>query len=204
VIWILALAFPCGIAAQSGDADYVRLPEAKEIALARSAAPEAVSADATVWVLRDGAFQVAVHGGNGNHCFVQRSQPLSLEPICYDPEGAETIMRWEFEHFRGRTAGSSREELERALAEAVGSGEIAVPKRPAMSYMMSSAQRLYDPESGRSAGNWMPHIMLYVPYLTSEAIGLEQMMPTIQVTEGGTPMAHLIVVVPEFVDPKTP
>ena len=203
VIGITALALPSGIMAQASDADYVRLPEAEEIALARSAAPEAVSADATVWVLRDGGFHVAVHGTNGNHCFVQRSQPLSLEPICYDAEAAATILRWEFEHFALRSAGSSPEELERALAEAVGSGEIAAPKRPAMSYMMSSAQRLYDSESGRSAGNWKPHIMLYVPYLTSEAIGLPEMMPTIQVTRPGTPMAHLIVVVPEFVDPET-
>lgn len=98
----------------------------------------------------------------------------------------------------------SRAELERALAEGVGSGEIPMPKRPAMSYMMSSAQRLYDPESGRSAGNWKPHIMLYVPYLTSTAIGLGEVMPTIQVARPGTPMAHLIVVVPQFVDPASP
>ncbi len=205
-IWILALAVPQAVGAQAveGESTYVRLPEAQEISLARSAAPEAVSADATVWVLRDAVFEIAVNGTNTNHCFVQRSVPLSLEPICYDAEGAATILQWEFEHFALRTAGLSTEELELKLAEAVGTGKLPIPKRPALSYMMSSAQRLYDPESGESAGNWMPHLMLYVPYLTNEAIGLTRMLPTLQVARAGTPLAHLIVVVPEFVDPKAP
>ncbi len=187
---------------QSGPRDYVRLPAAWEIALARSAAPEAVSADATVWVLGDGRYEIAVHGTNGNECFVARSQPQSLEPICYDPEAAATILRWEFAHFELRTAGKSTPELEAALAEAVGSGKLRTPNRPAMSYMMSSAQHLFDPESGRDAGNWRPHIMLYVPYLTNDAIGLTAMTADVFVVRPGTPMAHMIVVVPDFIDPK--
>jgi hypothetical protein len=182
----------------------VRLSEVEEIALARSAAPAAVSADATIWVLRNGFFEVAVRGVNSNHCFVQRSQPLSIEPICYDPEGAATIMRWEFEHFRARTEGLSRSEVENALAKAIRRGDIPLPKRATMSYMMSSGQRLYDPGSGRSVGNWMPHVMIYVPYLTAEMIGLGMNTDAISVAEEGTPMAHAIVVVPEFVDPQVP
>lgn len=199
---LAAASVPAGLSSQTPSADYVRISEPEEIALARSAAPAAVSAGATVWVLRDGAYEVGVKGENGNHCFVARSQPLSLEPICYDAEAASTIMLWEFEYFRLRTAGSSDEQREAALAQALGTGEIPLPGRPAMSYMMSSGQRLYDPESGHSAGNWKPHVMLYIPYLTPEAIGLPAGLPRIQVARPGTPMAHLVVVVPEFVDPE--
>ena len=71
-----------------------------------------------------------------------------------------------------------------------------------MSYMMSSAQRLYDSESGRSAGNWKPHLMLYIPYLTDKDMGLMESTPTLQVARSGTPVAYLVIVVPEFVDPK--
>ena len=197
------LLIPAAAAAQSLEAPPT-FSTAEEIALARSAAPEAVSADATIWVLSDGEFEIAVNGTNTNHCFVQRSVRLSLEPICYDAEGAATILQWEFEFFALRTAGLSSEDLELKLAEAVGTGKLPIPKRPALSYMMSSAQRLYDPESGRSVGNWMPHLMLYMPYLTNEEIGLSTMLPTLQVARSGTPLAHLIVVVPEFVDPKVP
>lgn len=200
---IAVLVFGTGPAhGQSGPRDYVRLPEDREVALARSAAPDAVSADATVWVLRDGEYDIAVPGSNGNECFVARSHPQSLEPICFDPEGAATILRWEFAHFELRTAGKSSDELEVALAEAVGSGRLRMPNRPAMSYMMSSAQHLFDPESGRDAGNWRPHIMLYVPYLTNEAIGLTETSADVFVVREGTPMAHMIVVVPDFIDPK--
>lgn len=207
---IAATLMPGGLAAQTASRSevppthYVRLAEPEEIALARSAAPEDVSADATLWVLRDGEFEIGIEGSNGNHCFVARSQPRSLEPICYDAEAAATVFEWEREHFRLRTGGASKEEMEAALARALGSGEIPMPRRPAMSYMMSSGQHLFDPESGRDAGNWRPHLMLYVPYLTIEDIGLPEMLPWIQVARPGTPMAHLVVVVPDFVDPKTP
>lgn len=190
--------------AQSGPADYVRLGEVEEIALARSAAPGQVSDDATVWVLRDGRYEIAVEGSNGNHCFVARSMPLSLEPVCYDEEGAATVLRWEFEYFRLRMAGTSESEREAALARAIETGVIPIPDRPAMSYMMSSGQRLFDPESGRDAGNWRPHLMLYIPGLTPEQIGLTRMTPTMQVARPGEPMAHLVIVVPDFVDPESP
>jgi len=186
---------------QLAPTDYVRLSEGREIALARSAAPDAVSRDATVWVLRNGKYEVAVPGSSGNECFVARSQPRSLEPICYDREGAATVLHWELEHFALRTAGKSAAEIEAALAEAVGSGRIRMPSRPAMSYMMSSGQHLFDPESGRDAGNWRPHVMIYVPYLTNEEIGLSETTGHVFVVRPGTPMAHLIVVVPDFVDP---
>ncbi len=197
------LALSAGpVAAQTANGtDYVRLAEDEEITLARSAGPDEVSAGATIWVLRNGEYTIAVEGTNANHCFVARSLPQSLEPVCYDEEGAATVLRWEFKYFELRTSGKSKQELEAALAEAIGSGELRTPSRPAMSYMLSSAQRLYDPESGRSAGNWKPHLMLYVPYLTDESIGLSAGMATLQVARPGTPMAHLIIVVPEFVEP---
>ena len=59
---------------------------AKEIALARSAAPAEVSRDATVYVLTDTGYAVAVPGSNGNACLVDRSWPDSLEPQCFDPD----------------------------------------------------------------------------------------------------------------------
>jgi len=44
-----------------------------EIALARSAAPESISGDAEVLVLRRHGFETAVKGKNGFACIVERS-----------------------------------------------------------------------------------------------------------------------------------
>ncbi len=182
--------------------DYVRLSLAEELALARSAGPEQVSAQATIWRLQDGEYLVAKQGSNGNHCFVMRSMQQSLEPICYDEEGARTVMQWEFKHLELRLAGLSPKEIDAALADALISGKLPLPSRPAMSYMLSSGQRLFNSETGRSVGNWKPHLMLYVPYLTSEQFGLTEGTPSMFVYRGGTPRAHLITVVSDFVHPE--
>lgn len=202
VVLSLAGAAPAG--AQDDGAAWVALEPDREIAYARSAAPAEVSADATVWVLGRDGYGVAVEGTNGNHCFVARSLPQSLEPICYDAEAARTVMQWEFAHFALRTSGPDREAVDRALAEKIATGELDTPARPAMSWMMSSAQRLFDPASGRAAGNWQPHIMLYVPDLSEEDIGIPGALPAVQVADSGTPRAHLVVVTPDFVDPAPP
>lgn len=203
LILILLVGFASDAVAQASDAtDYVRLDEAEEIRFARSAAPDVVSADATIWVLRDGEYTVAFRGTNGTQCIVGRSQPKSLEPICYDEEAAATILPWEFKFIELRRRGVNKEDQERILAELVGSGALPMPDRMAVAYMMSSAQRLYDPESGRFAGNWKPHVMIYSPYLTRTDVGFNNNLPTFQVTRPGTPMAYMIVVVPDFVDPK--
>ena len=194
--------FSTALAQTTMMATYVELTAEEEIALARSAGPDEISADATVWLLDGGEYVVAEEGSNGNHCFVMRSMAQSLEPICYDEEAAATVLPWEFEFFRLRMEGKSPEEVDRTLATALGSGMLRAPSRPAMSYMLSSGQRLFDPESGRNAGNWKPHLMLYIPYLTMEDIGLTQPTSTMFVFKSGTPMAHLIIVVPDFVDPQ--
>ncbi|NIR46637.1 MAG: hypothetical protein GWN99_19715 [Gemmatimonadetes bacterium] len=173
-----------------------------EIALARSAAPPQVSADATVMVLQDGQYVVGARGSNDVVCMVSRSRPGSREPICYDAEAARTILPMEIRRVELRLAGESSETIERIIAEGIGSGEFQLPRRPAMSYMMSSGQVLISGE-GRNVGNWYPHLMLYWPYLRGAELGL-QGKPSLQagvVFDEGLPTAHLVIPVREFIDP---
>ena len=200
VVVLLAGVTPAAVAQAVSGTGYVELGEAEEIALARSGGPESVAAEATIWVVRDGKFVIAHHGSNGNHCWVGRTYPESLEPVCYDAEASQTILRIEMREFKLRTAGKSKEEIDRTIAQAIGSGELRVPSRTAMSYMMSSAQVLFSPE-GRAAGNWKPHLMIYMPYVTHADIGLPGPSLDLQVVNEGTPKAYIVVVVPEFVDP---
>lgn len=198
IVYLIALIIPATAAGQD-PTDPVRLAEAEEIRLARSAAPATVSADATIWVWSDGAFAVAIHGTNGNACMVSRSRAGALEPICYDGEGARTILPIEQLHVRLRLDGLSPEAIDAEIGRRIEKGELTLPSRPSLSYMMSSGQRLVA-DDGREVGAWRPHLMLYWPYLQAKDVGLHGTGPPVFVANAGEPLAHLITVVPEFVE----
>jgi hypothetical protein len=183
------------------------LPLAAEVALARSAAPPAVSAGARVLVLADTGWVVAdtgrgaADGGARATCVVHRSWPDALEPHCYDAEGAATVMAIELRRNTLRHLGRSEDEVARDVAAGIASGRFRLPSRPALSYMMSEGQRLQD-DDGRAVGRWRPHLMLYVPYLTGAMLGLGGGAPDMRVgmvTDEGTPLASFVIVMREFV-----
>lgn len=176
----------------------------REIVLARSAAPASVSRDATVLVFTAAGYEVAVTGTNGVTCYVSRSWIESIEPHCFDEEGSTTILPIHLRMTEMRHRGIAEEEIDRFVAEGLRTGEFRVPTRPAMSYMMSSAQVLYDDE-GNHVGAWRPHLMIYYPYLAQDALGLSGPPSTEAaiIVNPGTPQANIMIVVGEFVDPET-
>ena len=178
------------------------LPPAQEILLARSAAPASISAGARVLVLTDTGFVVADSGKSAVTCVVNRSWPQSVEPHCYDAEAAVSVLPIELFRTVQRHRGRSEAEIERDIADRLASGTYRVPVRPAMTYMMSSAQVLYD-DGGKHVGKWRPHLMIYYPYLTGAAFGLSAApdMRVGMVSEQGTPTSCLILIMQGFVDP---
>ena len=176
------------------------LPRAEEIALARSAAPPSVSAGARVLVLGDTGYVVADAGRTDVTCVVNRSWRESLEPHCYDAEGAATVMPMELRRNVLRHLGRPEAEIARELADGLASGRYRLPARPALSYMMSEGQSLVA-DDGRPVGKWRPHLMLYVPYLTGAMLGLGDTpdMRVGAVSEPGTPLANFTIVMREFV-----
>jgi hypothetical protein len=173
-----------------------------EIALARSAAPPGVSAAARVLVLTDTGYIVADSGRTGVVCLVDRSWRHSLEPHCYDAEGAATILP--IAVFRGveRHRGRAEAEIQREVIAGLASGRFRLPRRPSLTYMLSSAQVLYNDE-GKRVGAWLPHVMLYYPGLTNAELGLGT-APDLRVgvvSDEGTPLATLMIVVPQSIEP---
>jgi len=86
----LACTFPAVGLGQTADAaDYVMAPEA-EVALLRSAAPDKISARATVKVLTPSGYKVAAEGDNGFTCIVMRgwSIPFVRKPEYYSIRAA--------------------------------------------------------------------------------------------------------------------
>jgi hypothetical protein len=178
------------------------LPRDREIALARTAAPVAVSRDATVMVLTERGFEVATRGTNGVTCVVNRSHPQSLEPHCFDAEASATILPMELRRTELLREGKSGEEIDREIAAGLLSGKYRLPRRPAMSYMMSGEQVLIS-DDGKNVGRWQPHLMIYYPHLTSTDLGLEG-EPSIEaatVVDEGQAVSNIMIVVKDFTSP---
>lgn len=203
---ILTLGGPLGLSAQGAAAGQsgrrAILPVAQEVALARSAAPAAISAAASVWVLADAGYRLAAQGSNGVGCLVSRSWIAAIEPVCYDPEGSRTIMRMEMRRTELLHAGRSVADAEQVLASELASGTIPRPTRVVVSWMQSAAQQLVS-DDGRPVGAWRPHLMLYAPDFTPADLGLSSGVTAggITIVDGGSAKAMLLIVAGEFVQP---
>ncbi|HSJ12838.1 MAG TPA: hypothetical protein VK939_00395 [Longimicrobiales bacterium] len=173
------------------------LPRNEEIALARSAAPAALSDSATIYALTDTGYEIAVAGTNGAACYVSRDWLHSIEPHCFDAEGAASVLPMAMRRVELLHQGRTRDEADREIAAGLLTGRFRVPTRPVVSYMLSAAQQLVSDE-GRSVGAWKPHVMIYYPYWTSTGVS----GPEVMLSDAGKPTASLVVVVPTFVQPK--
>ncbi len=179
------------------------LPRSREIALARSAAPPAVSDSATIYVLGEKEYEVAVTGTNGNACFVDRDRIETIAPHCFNAEGATTIMQLEMHRIALLHQEHSVAETDREIADGLTSGRFRLPRRPAMAYMMSADQNLFD-NDGKPSGHWYPHLMLYMPYITAADLGLGKTGSdgkTTIVQWEGSPFASVMIVVRDFLQP---
>lgn len=96
------------VSGDSGPRDL--LPRAREIALARSAAPSSFSDAAAVYVLTADGYDLAEAGTSGTACCVSRDWRRSVEPHCFDPEGAATIMKMNMRKVELLHAGLSLEQ----------------------------------------------------------------------------------------------
>jgi hypothetical protein len=148
-----------------------------EIALARSAAPAAISDKATVLTLNSQGYQTAVRGTNGFTCLVERSwqapfqspdfwNPKVRVPICYNPAASEFVLPYSLRRTKLALAGDSKERILEEVRAAVAHNEFLSPKPGAMSFMMSKDGRLADTD-----GPWHSHLMFHVPKATGATWG---------------------------------
>lgn len=148
-------------------AEYL-MSENAEIALARSAAPPSISADASVMVLAKEGYATVVNGKNGFLCLVERSwgntttdaefwNPRVRGPICFNPAAARTFAPIYLLKTKLVLTGKTKEEIVRALASAFDKRQLPSLESGAMCYMLSKHQYLGD--RGR---NWHPHLMFFV------------------------------------------
>jgi hypothetical protein len=192
LLWV-ALIVPAVTTAQSRD---------QEIHLARSAAPADISKDAKVYVLDHDHYVVADPGRASEACLVARPAEQAFAPMCGDAEADATILA--VERFRSVEvlAGKSQDVVKREIADGFKSGRFHAPKRPALIFMMSSAQLLPNP-AGTKISKFLPHVMVYYPNMDNPDYGLVESQDNNVpgMVEPGSPMSALVVVMHDWVNP---
>ena len=162
---------------------YLMTDRNAEIALARSAAPEAISRDATILILGRHGYETAVEGKNGFVCAVERGWmgPFSGEdaanfwnpklrgPLCFNPPAARSVLPLTYKRTEMILAGKSKAQVIDALKAAYEKKELPPLEPGAMSYMMSKDQYLTDAGDHR----WMAHLMFYTPLMDGAAWGAD-------------------------------
>jgi hypothetical protein len=139
-----------------------------EIALARSAAPPAISRDAEVVVLGKDGYQTASEGKNGFTCIVERAwmnpvaspefwNPKVRGPICYNPQASRSILPYTILRTKLALKGFTKEQIAESMKAALDNNQIPLPEAGAMSYMLSKGGYL-----GDGVGHWHPHLMFHI------------------------------------------
>jgi hypothetical protein len=162
---------------------YLMADRNAEIALARSAAPEAISRDATILVLGRHGYETAVEGKNGFVCAVERAwmgpfdgesgvnfwNPKVRGPLCFNPPAARTVLPITYKRTEMILAGKSKAQIIDAMKAAYENKELPPLEPGAMSYMMSKDQYLTDSGDHR----WMAHLMFYTPLMDGAVWGAD-------------------------------
>lgn len=149
-------------------AEYMMASPADEIALARTAAPPSISADAEVLVLGPAGYTIAVKGRNGFVCLVERAwdaefanpvfwNPHNRGPDCLNPAAARSVLPHMLERTKWALAGLSIPDMRKRTEAEVAAKTYVMPEPGAMAYMLSKQQYLSD-----DAHNWHPHLMFFV------------------------------------------
>ena len=158
---------------------YLMLDRDSEIALARSAAPESISADAEVLVLGRHGYETAVQGKNGFVCVVERSwtappddpnfwNPKLRGPICFNAAAARSYLPRTIKKTELILAGSTKAQMVEAVTAAIDKKELPAMEPGAMCYMLSKQGYLND-----TAGHWHPHLMFFVTQGDAAAWGAD-------------------------------
>ena len=174
-----------------------------EIALARSAAPESISRDATVLVLGKHGYETAVEGKNGFVCAIERNwmapfdhpefwNPKNRSPVCYNPPAARSVLPITVKRTEQVMAGRSKAQIQAWEKEAYAKKELPTTLEPgAMAYMMSKSAYLTDEGSHNLA-----HLMIYTPVMDKANWGADVPNSPVILLQTGPPEPFTLFLVP--------
>ena len=183
---------------------YLISDRAAEIALARSAAPDAISRDAKILVLGRHGYETVAQGTNGFACLVERSwmagfghpqfwNPKIRSPVCYNPAAVRSMLPYIAKRTELVVSGIPKAQIIDRLTAALAKKELPALAEPgAMSYMMSKEAYSSDNEP-----HALDHLMFYTPVMagTDWGAGLKG-TPVILGAKGGPGEPYSLFLVP--------
>lgn len=147
--------------------DQYLMEKNEEIQLAKSAAPDSISRDATILYLGRQGYETAVEGKNGFVCMVGRSWLAAFDwnefwnakvraPDCMNRQAARSIVPLVLLRAKMVLGGRSKTEILTAIKTAFANGQVPKFERGAMDYMMSKSAYLTD-----EGEHNLPHVMFF-------------------------------------------
>jgi len=209
VLLLAAAAVPFVVRAATGEglptrgpiAPYLMADRQAEVALARSAAPPSIAANAEVLVLSSHGFETAVKGTNGFVCVVERSwsssfsdsefwNPKERGPDCYNPPAVRTEMPQLLQEARWALTGFSKQQMAERTKAAFADHRFNQPEPGAFGFMLSKKGYL-----NHAHGPWRPHMMFFIPQDQVASWGANvDNSPTLSVDRG--PYLSTLIMVP--------
>ena len=176
----LPLSAAAGITLDSrigSTAPYLPADRDAEIALARTAAPPSISADASVYILGPHGYEKVADGTNGWVCIVGHSfdaffndtefwLPENRSPACLNPPAVATELPRFVQRSQWVMAGASIREMIAKTQAALADGSLKQPAPDAFAFMLSKKGYL-----NHAHGPWHPHVMFFVPYSQLQSWG---------------------------------
>jgi hypothetical protein len=145
---------------------YLMADRNAEIALARTAAPKSIAADAEVLVLTRNGYETAVKGKNGFVCLVGRGWAAAADPdywnakvrvpMCVNAAAARTYLLRVRKITAMALAGRTIDQVNEAIAAALAKKELPPMESGAMCYMMGKQGY-----GGDVAPHWPAHLMFF-------------------------------------------
>jgi len=182
------------------------MPQANEIALAKSAAPANISERATIKVLTRSGYEVTQKGDNGSVCMVMRGfaaptytpapfrnlvyDPTVRAPICFAPQAVREVQPYYELRTKLAMHGKNPDEIAQGVQAAYAKGELPQRTGVSFAYMWSADQNL-----ASGVGHWHPHVMVFAPYYDSSMLGgnaFGSPLPTVS-DDAGTPFAVVVI-----------
>ena len=154
-----------------------RMDRDAEIGMARTAAPASISKNASVMVLGQKNYEIAVEGKNGFVCLVGRSwgapfenpefwNPKNRSPECFNPPAALSVLPYFLKTTGMVLAGFSKTQMFDAIKAEVDKKELGTPASSSLIYMMSKEAYLTDQPPHN-----LNHLMYDLPHMDGAAWG---------------------------------
>lgn len=151
------------------------LPQAAEVELALSAAPQHLRAGARVLVYGPAGFREVRAGAGAITCLVNRDSffygAATLKPTCWDRNGEESYLPVMLRVGELLAKGASAKAIEDDIEAGFADGRFRSPSRAGVAYMLAG-DLLVDPKSGAVQRQAFPgHYMIYAVGVGNEDIG---------------------------------